>query len=64
MRDRVLTPSSLFSPTAWVKALEWPHKAEFNQNASQTEWSVDGTAAGTLRTSNGLSFLRVYDAGN
>jgi cathepsin A (carboxypeptidase C) len=49
---------------AWTLALDWPGKQKFNANSSQTEWMVDGEAAGTLRSSGGFSFLRVYDAGH
>jgi len=44
---------------AWVLAMDWPHKDDFN-NAEFRNW----TDAGQLRSSNGFSFLRVYDAGH
>ena len=48
---------------AWTQAMPWPHQAEFNTTAP-VEWQVAGKPAGTLQTSNGFSFLRVYDAGH
>jgi len=49
---------------AWTLALEWDHKDDFNK-APTNEWNTtDGTSGGTLQTSNGFSFLRVYDAGH
>lgn len=48
---------------AWAKNMDWTHKADFNA-AKVTDWKVNGTSAGTLQTSNGFSFLRVYDAGH
>jgi len=48
---------------AWTQALPWPHQGDFNSTAPK-EWDVAGKAAGTLQTSNGFSFLRVYDAGH
>ncbi len=48
---------------AWTQALEWPHQAEFN-STQPVDWEVAGNKAGTLQSSNGFSFLRVYDAGH
>jgi len=48
---------------AWTQAMPWPHRTDF-VNAAPTPWMVDNKAAGTLQTSNGFSFLRVYDAGH
>ena len=48
---------------AWTRELEWPHKADFNA-AKVTPWNVDGKQAGTIQTSDGFSFLRVFDAGH
>ena len=39
--------------------LDWGHKAEFNAAEDQT-WNENGIA----RSSNGLTFLRVFDAGH
>jgi carboxypeptidase C (cathepsin A) len=44
---------------AWVKALEWPHQADFNGVALKNVSDI-----GTLRSSNGLSFLQVFNAGH
>jgi cathepsin A (carboxypeptidase C) len=48
---------------AWTQALSWPHQGEFN-STTPVAWNVTGKAAGTLQSSNGFSFLRVYDAGH
>ena len=48
---------------AWTLALDWPHHDDFNA-APFTEWSVGGKSAGQKRSSNGFTFLRVYDAGH
>ena len=48
---------------AWTQALPWPHRAEFNSTAP-VPWVVDGKKAGTLQSSHGFSFLRVFDAGH
>lgn len=49
---------------AWTLGLEWPHKEEFN-DAEPHEWGGDDNKAyGLSRTSNGLTFLQVYDAGH
>ena len=44
---------------AWTRAMEWPHKSEFNA-APVADWTVDGAPAGTVQTSNNFTFLRVY----
>ena len=48
---------------AWTLALDWPHHDAFNA-APVTEWSVNGKSAGQKRSSNGFTFLRVYEAGH
>jgi len=45
---------------AWTLGLEWKHKDEFNE-VEDHEW---GEKAGLVRTSNGFTFLQVYDAGH
>jgi len=45
---------------AWTLNLDWNHKAEFNA-ADEHDWN---NGAGLARTSNGLTFLQVYDAGH
>jgi len=48
---------------AWTRAMEWPHKADFNA-AAVADWKVDGKAAGTIQTAANFTFLRVYEAGH
>jgi len=48
---------------AWTQALPWAHQADFN-TTKPVPWNIDSKPAGTLQTSNGFSFLRVYDAGH
>lgn len=45
---------------AWTLNLDWDHKKEFNA-ADEKDWNSGG---GLARTSNGLTFLQVYDAGH
>lgn len=45
---------------AWTLNLDWKHHAEFNA-AEEHDWN---SGAGLARTSNGLTFLQVYDAGH
>merc|ERR1711972_362578 len=47
----------------WALALDWPHKGEFNSEADKP-FMVDGQQAGRIRSSNGLSFVQVYQAGH
>lgn len=47
----------------WTLALEWPHKSDFNM-AADNVYQVDGKEVGKLRSSNGLHFLQVYQAGH
>jgi len=44
---------------AWTLGLDWSHKDDFN-GAEVHDWK----GAGLARTSNGLTFLQVYDAGH
>lgn len=50
---------------AWTLKLEWDHSSDFNE-ADEHEWGVNesGKGSGLSRTSNGLTFLQVYDAGH
>lgn len=48
---------------AWTLNLDWKYGDEFRA-AEEHEWSVDGAGAGLARTSNGFTFLQVYDAGH
>mmetsp|Transcript_6680 Transcript_6680/g.11905 ORF Transcript_6680/g.11905 Transcript_6680/m.11905 type:complete len:605 (+) Transcript_6680:89-1903(+) len=44
----------------WTLKLDWKHHDEFNA-AEEHDWN---SGAGLARTSNGLTFLQVYDAGH
>jgi len=48
---------------AWTRALEWPHKADFNA-VQPANWTAAGKPAGKLQSSHGFSFLQVFDAGH
>lgn len=52
---------------AWTKGLDWKYKTEFNA-AEDHEWgkgdNYKGNAAGLAKTSNGFTFMQVYDAGH
>lgn len=48
---------------AWTNALEWSGKANFNAAQSHT-WTAGGQNAGEAKSANGLTFLRVYEAGH
>mmetsp|Transcript_4119 Transcript_4119/g.6104 ORF Transcript_4119/g.6104 Transcript_4119/m.6104 type:complete len:725 (+) Transcript_4119:208-2382(+) len=45
---------------AWTQALDWDHKTEFNA-APDKDWN---NRSGLSKTSNGFTFLQVYDAGH
>jgi cathepsin A (carboxypeptidase C) len=47
----------------WTLALDWEHRADFNA-AADADWKVDSKSAGRLRSSNGFSFLQVFQAGH
>jgi len=47
----------------WVEGMSWPHKNSFNAAPMKT-WNAHGTAAGQTKTSNGLTFVRVFQAGH
>lgn len=50
---------------AWTLALDWPHKDEFNAAPMQNWTTAEAnTTVGQMRSSNGFTFLRVYDAGH
>ena len=48
---------------AWTHKLEYTGKDEFNQ-LDYTAWKVDNVEAGQVKSAQGLTFLRVYDAGH
>lgn len=52
-----------YGGNAWTNALEWPGQQSFN-TATNTTWIVDGAEAGSSRTAQGFTFVRVKDAGH
>lgn len=48
---------------AWTRQLVWKHKNDFNAAKVET-WKVNNTDVGTIQSSNGFTFLRVYNAGH
>jgi len=48
---------------AWTLALPWPGNTAFSA-AADHDWEVAGKKAGTARSSGGLTFLQVNDAGH
>lgn len=50
---------------AWTNKLEWDHKEDFSK-AEVKEWGrrEDGSVAGSVKTSNGFTFMQVFDAGH
>ncbi|ETM38615.1 hypothetical protein L914_15128 [Phytophthora nicotianae] len=51
------------SQDSWTRALLWQHQAEFS-SATFSEQKFDGQPIGRIRTSHGLSFMKVYNAGH
>lgn len=49
--------------TLWLDALVWSGQTEYLA-AKTTKWEVQGKAAGEGKSANGLTFLRVYNAGH
>ena len=50
---------------AWIKAMPWPHQAAYNAATLRNVTLAEtGEPYGTLRSSNGLSFLQVFEAGH
>lgn len=47
----------------WLDALEWSGNVSYSQ-AEVRKWKIDGVAAGEVKHANGLTNLRVYDAGH
>lgn len=47
----------------WVTDLEWPGQSAFHA-AKNTTWTVDGEEAGSYKSAQGLTFLRIKDAGH
>jgi len=48
---------------AWALALNWTHQAAFNKTHVE-QWLPDGTWRGNIRSSNGFTFLQVFQAGH
>jgi serine carboxypeptidase-like clade 4 len=48
---------------AWTSNMTWPGQQAFN-SALKTNWNVGGKAAGLAKSAQGLTFLRVYNAGH
>jgi cathepsin A (carboxypeptidase C) len=51
---------------AWTLGLDWMHKSDFN-SAEDHEWGESDSESGSVglsKTSNGFTFLQVYDAGH
>lgn len=47
----------------WTMALNWTHQADFNA-ADNTDYSVGGKVAAKVRSSNGFTFMQVFEAGH
>lgn len=49
----------------WIDALEWSG-ADLYKDAKVRDWKTEntGVAAGTVKSANGLTFLRVFEAGH
>jgi len=47
----------------WTLALDWPHKADFNA-APNNAYKMNGKTVAKIRSSNGFSFMQVFDAGH
>lgn len=52
-----------YGGAAWTNALSWPGQSAFN-SAPNTTWTVNGTVAGSARSAQGLTFVRVSEAGH
>lgn len=48
---------------AWTMRMPWPGHDAYNK-AADLDWTVSGEKAGVARTAEGLTFLRVFDAGH
>lgn len=47
----------------WVHRLEWSGQDRFVQTEYQ-DFMIDGEEAGQIKSADGLTFIRVYDAGH
>jgi carboxypeptidase C (cathepsin A) len=52
-----------YGGNAWTNALVWPGQQAF-QTAQNTTWLYNGEEAGSSRTADGFTFVRVKDAGH
>lgn len=48
---------------AWIKALDWPHAADYNA-ATPSNLTISDGPIGMMRSSHNLTFLQVYGAGH
>jgi serine carboxypeptidase-like clade 4 len=48
---------------AWLSALQWPYAQQFN-NTPLATWMVEGVPAGLKKSVQGLTLIRVNDAGH
>jgi cathepsin A (carboxypeptidase C) len=48
---------------AWTLAMSWPGQSAFNA-AADNAYVINGTQVGEIRTAQGFSFVRVYNAGH
>ncbi|GAB0137986.1 hypothetical protein EsDP_00006235 [Epichloe bromicola] len=49
---------------AWVSALEWPGKWDFNSGVTKELRVKSGRNYGNVRSARGLSFIQIYNAGH
>mgnify|MGYP002803561713 FL=1 len=47
----------------WTLSMDWAHKSEFNSAEDKT-YTVEGQAAGRVRSANGFHFMQVFQAGH
>ncbi|KAG6967302.1 hypothetical protein JG687_00004337 [Phytophthora cactorum] len=57
------TVANWMSQDLWTRALSWQHQGEFS-SAAFSEQKFDDQPIGRVRTSHGLSFMKVYNAGH
>jgi cathepsin A (carboxypeptidase C) len=47
----------------WTMALDWPHKSDFNA-ATNRDYQIDAKTVAKVRSSNGLTFMQIFEAGH
>jgi carboxypeptidase C (cathepsin A) len=47
----------------WTASMQWPGQSAFN-DAAYTNWLVNKQAAGSIKSAQGLTFLKVFNAGH